>query len=82
MKNNFWAIVAAGLLSGLAIPAQAAPVVVNFEINTVGPTVGSFTFDSSLNGGVIGYSDLSAFSITLWNGSTYDLAFINTGAFT
>jgi hypothetical protein len=70
------------VISAMAVPvAQAAPIVVNFEVNTATPTVGSFTFDSALDGSILSYADLDAFSITLWSGSTYDLAFVTGGPF-
>jgi hypothetical protein len=58
--------------------ANAATITNNFvftgEANNVVAS-GSFSFDSSLTG-TIGYSNLSAFSITLV-GQSYDLAFVN-----
>lgn len=59
--------------------ASASVIVENFAFMKANNTVvaqGSFAFDSSKTG-VIGYSDLSAFSISLAN-TTYDLAFINS----
>lgn len=64
-----------------ATTAGAVPVTVDFSVPTSTPTVGSFTFDSSLEGSVIGYGDLDAFSITLWTGGSYDLTFVTTGTF-
>lgn len=75
-------VVLSFVISAMAFSvAEASPIVVNFEINTATPTVGSFTYDSALDGSLLGYGDLDAFSITLWSGSTYDLAFVTGGPF-
>ncbi|MCB1800054.1 MAG: hypothetical protein KDI82_00050 [Gammaproteobacteria bacterium] len=79
LKSFVCVLVAAAVFH--ATTAYAAPVTVDFAIPTSTPTVGSFTFDSSLDGSVLGYADLDAFSITLWTGSSYDLTFVTTGTF-
>ena len=63
------------------IAANAAPITIDFEIDTPDITTGFFVFDSSLDGSTLSYADLDAFSITLWSGSTYDLAFVSSGGF-
>jgi hypothetical protein len=58
--------------------ANAATITNNFVFTDAGNSVvasGSFSYDSAATG-TIGYSNLSAFSITL-AGESYDLAFIN-----
>lgn len=67
----------AGANLGIA-SADAATITNNFAFTDVTNSVvasGSFSYDSALTG-TIGYSNLSAFSITL-AGQSYDLAFVN-----
>lgn len=73
--GGLFAVIFAVCASG----ASASVIMETFAFKKANNTVvaqGSFSFDSSKTG-VIGYSDLSAFSITLAN-TTYDLAFINS----
>ncbi len=62
-----------------AVGAKAAPVTVNFSFDSIAS--GSFSYDSSLDGGVIGYGDLDTFLLTFsgLNNGTYDLAFVTSG---
>lgn len=61
--------------------ATAAAVTVDFAFKSGEAVVGSgsFAYADALDGGVIGYGDLDAFSFTIVN--TYDLTFIQTGTF-
>jgi hypothetical protein len=79
-----WVLAAAvlGLVAGAQGGARA-DVTVSFDFST-GPTVvaaGQFSFDETLDGTILGYSDLSSFDFTIVGGSTYDLAFLNSGSF-
>lgn len=70
----------AALLGTLFIgSAQATPVNVNFSFDSI--ATGAFSFDSSLNGGTVGFGNLSSFSLQFsgLTSSLYDLAFINSG---
>ncbi|MBL4711872.1 MAG: PEP-CTERM sorting domain-containing protein [Gammaproteobacteria bacterium] len=75
MKNLLTSIV----LLASSFSVYATPVTVDFSFDAI--AIGSFTYDSSLDGGVIGYSDLDSFSLTFSGptSSVYDLAFINSG---
>jgi hypothetical protein len=77
MKKVLLGLVAATSLGA----AVAAPVTVTFGFDTI--ATGSFTFDSSKDGSVIGLADLSAFSLQFNGGanSLYDLAFLQSGGF-
>ena len=79
MKKS--AIFAAVAFGALAAPAHAATTFVNFSMQNGSTSVanGSFSYDSSLTG-ALNYSNLDSFSFTL-PGSSYDLAFINSGNF-
>lgn len=59
--------------------AKAAPVTVHFSFDSIAS--GVFSYDSSLDGGIIGYGDLDSFVLTFSGatGSTYDLAFVTSG---
>jgi hypothetical protein len=75
-----------GLLTFLTpIALLAAPITINFDFTDSGNVTladGAFTFDSSLDGGVLSYADLSAFTFHFpGSGATFDLAFINSGGF-
>ncbi len=74
-------LLASVILLGASIAAQASPINVSFAFTNV--ATGSFTYDSSLDGTLIDYSDLSAFNLTFHGATTssYDLAFINSGNF-
>lgn len=73
-----------GLVAGLCLalnlaPANAATLTEGFTFSDSSNTViasGSFSYASTATG-VIGYSDLTAFSISLF-GKLYDLSFVNS----
>jgi hypothetical protein len=73
-----------GLVAGLCLalnfaPANAATLTEGFTFSDSSNTViasGSFSYASTATG-VIGYSDLTAFSINLF-GQSYDLSFVNS----
>jgi hypothetical protein len=67
-----------GLFFGI-VSANASTVTDNFSFADSSNAViasGSFSYSSSAVG-TIGYADLSAFSITVFNQTTYDLSFVN-----
>src|SRR5580698_4244572 len=73
-------ILAAAVVSSCwALPAAAATTTDDFTFFDGSAVIatGSFSYNSSLSG-VLGYSQLSAFSITI-SGQTYDLSFANAG---
>jgi hypothetical protein len=75
-------IVALGMTTMLATKAEASPITISYNFTYQGSSVafGSFTFDSALDGSVLGsYGDLSAFSFTApaLGGFSYNLAFAN-----
>jgi hypothetical protein len=64
---------AAGLLTGAAV-ASAHATTVDFAFSEGGTDVATGSFSYSTSNPVVGYADLSAFSLTV-GGFTYDLAF-------
>lgn len=75
----------AALALMVAASAQAAPVTVNYAIQDAGGGTlvdGWFSYDSALNGSVLSYADLTGFNLHFTgSGSTYGLAFVNSGGF-
>ncbi len=72
------------LLVGIAVAvatfaANATPIAVSFSFDSI--ATGSFTYDSSKDGSMIGWGDLSAFNLQFagLTTSNYDLAFVNSG---
>jgi hypothetical protein len=78
MRFNFGLVAGLWLAFNLA-PANAATLTEGFTFSDSSNAViasGSFSYDSAL-AGVIGYSDLTAFSINVL-GQSYDLSFVNS----
>ncbi len=75
MKKLFLCILTALLTSF----AQATPIKVSFSFDNLAN--GNFTYDSTLDGSVIGYGNLSSFSLNIVDtvSRTFDLAFVNSG---
>lgn len=70
----------AGLvLSAASLTAQAAPVAYDFSFDSIAS--GSFAYDPSLDGGVVGFGDLAAFRLQFAGvtNSLYDLSFLQSG---
>jgi hypothetical protein len=63
--------------SSYAIPVQ---VDFSFDLSGAPAASGSFTYDNSLQGGIVSYGDLSAFNLTLPTAS-FDLTFVTSGPF-
>src|ERR1700741_3885226 len=85
MFNRFIAVAALLLCAVLPVSAYASPVTITFDFKDASATDlanGSFTFDSSLDGSVLSYASLSAFTFHFpVSGASYDLAFVNSGGF-
>ena len=69
---------AAAMLT-ISATANAAPNTVSFSFDSI--ATGSFTYDSSKDGNIIGWGDVSAFNLQFagLTSSLYDLAFVNSG---
>ena len=63
----------------ISATANAAPNTVSFSFDSI--ATGSFTYDSSKDGNIIGWGDVSAFELQFAGLTTslYDLAFVNSG---
>ena len=74
-------LIAAALLVFGPITANATLITIDLSFDSI--LTGSFSYDSSLDGGVIGYGDLSSFDLTFAGitNTSYSLAFVNSGDF-
>lgn len=83
MKRLVLSVAVLGLCLGAVHRAEAGVVTDTFTFYDGASTSasGTFSYDSSLQGSVLGYNDLLSFSLTTIVPNTYDLAFLNSGGF-
>jgi hypothetical protein len=77
------AMIALCAMAALSRPSHAGTITDDFSFSLSGTPVaaGSFSYDSSLQGGTLSYADLSAFNFSIQGGTNYDLNYINTTTF-